>query len=93
MTISPGDLVRLVDYCTFSIRLWSHVNLIGLTATSRPNYTADIVGYLKKGEAAIVIDLDEVSKHNYHDKKDVYVRLLTPTSVGWIHIDCIEKAE
>lgn len=66
---------------------------IGLTEYPGPSYVADIVGYLNANEVAIVIDLDEVSSISHQDEKEVYVRLLSPAAVGWIHIDYIEKAE
>lgn len=66
---------------------------IGLTESPRPSYVADIVGYLNAGELALVVDFEESIKFSRADEKEVYVRLLTPAIVGWVHIDYIEKVE
>lgn len=66
-------------------------NEIGLTDTPCPGYSSDAVVYLRGTEVAVVLDTAEVSREGLPDDKEIFVRLLTSTGIGWILVDYVEK--
>lgn len=86
--LTEGDLVRLDS---FTLEMLT--DKMSLTVTPGPSYVYDSTGHLSGTEVAVVLDLKCVPRIGLHSEYDIYIRLLAPTCVGWIHADYVEKVE